>query len=293
MFFTASAVPVFVGTAAAFRLESSFSPGLFAVTLAAVLLYHAGLNVLNDYFDAKSGADAANADPLTPFAGGSRMIQSGLVSMRETLLLAIGLLALGTLAGVYLACSVGPGLLVIGAAGLAIGVAYSSPPFSLSYRGLGEIAVGLEFGVLSVIGSYFVQTGEFKHPLELAFASLPISLLITALLYINEFADYEADLKAGKKNLVVRLGIKRARHGFLLLVLIAYSIILLGALGRALPRPALMALLPGALAAGSVNGLYAHSGSKRGLVRPIKLIILAHLITGILLAASCLTGQRP
>lgn len=286
MFFTAIVMPVAIGVAMAHRLDSAFSPWLFIITLSAALLYHAGLNTLNDYCDAASGADAANADPLTPFAGGSRMIQKSLMSMKETLALSLTLLALGTLAGLYLAYSSGPALLLIGAVGLTLGVAYSSPPLSLSSRGLGELAVALEFGILSVLGSYYAQTGRIAHLPELATASLPVSFLIAAILYINEFADYDADYSAGKRNLVVRLGRKRARIGFILLVALAYSSMVIGAMSGVLPLLTLIALAPGVFAAASAHDLYKRYDSKLALARPIKFLILAHLTTGALLATA-------
>src|SRR3972149_7377078 len=102
-FLPAIAVPVGLGAAVAWRFWGVFSPAFFAVSLFAALCYHAGMNVLNDYYDFRNGADALNKSPLTPFAGGSKFIQNGLLTPKETLFLGAGLVIAGTFAGLYLA----------------------------------------------------------------------------------------------------------------------------------------------------------------------------------------------
>jgi len=111
------------------------------LTLAFALVAHAGINVLNDYYDALNGSDAANAERRFPYTGGSRFIQNGVLSVRATGVFGYALLAAVVPAGLWLAQRSAPGLLWIGLAGLAIGWAYSAPPFKLMSRGLGEAAV--------------------------------------------------------------------------------------------------------------------------------------------------------
>ena len=283
-FFPAVLIPVGLGASTAWYKAGVFNLHYFALSLAAAVLFHAGMNVLNDYFDFRNGTDNINRGALTPFTGGSRFIQNGLISPVETLALGALLLAAGSLVGVYLAYKTSPLLLLIGGAGLVSGVFYSAPPLFFAGRGLGEVVVGVDFGVLTVLGSYIVQTGSFAP--EPVFASLPISFLISALLYINEFPDYEADRSAGKRNLVVRLGPKRGVTGFGLLVAAAYLSIVLGVFLGYLPALSLIALLSAVFALSSLRGLVKNYGGGPELVPSIKSIILAHISSGILLISA-------
>ena len=94
---------------------------------------------------------------------------------------------------------------------------YTALPFKLVFRGTEELFIGLDFGILLTVGAFYVQTGFFA--LEPLIASLPIALLVAAILYINEFQDYKADVKAGKNYLVARTGKRRAHVGFGIMVL--------------------------------------------------------------------------
>ncbi|MFQ5441310.1 MAG: 1,4-dihydroxy-2-naphthoate octaprenyltransferase [Thermodesulfobacteriota bacterium] len=283
-FFPAVFLPVALGASAAWESAGSFNVLYFILTLAASLLYHAGMNVLNDYFDFLNGTDNINKTPLTPFTGGSRFIQRGDITPRETFILGFTLVSAGSAVGLYLAVKVSWVLIIIGGVGLFSGIFYSAPPLFFAGRGMGEFIVGLNFGVLTVLGSYLVQTGRISP--EPVFASLPLSFLVSALLYINEFPDYEADRSAGKRNLVVRLGLKRARPGFCLLVAGAYLSIILGAVLGYLPALCLAALVSGVFALISVKGFLRNYDGGAKLIPSIKSIILAQIGTGALLIAS-------
>ncbi len=283
-FLPAVMVAVGLGTTTAWYTHRAFDLTYFIVTSIAALLYHAGMNVLNDYFDYLNGTDNINKRPLTPFAGGSRMIQSGLMTGGETLMLASILLAAGTVAGLYLVMERGPVLLVIGLMGLLTGVFYSAPPLFLAARGLGEVTVGLDFGILATLGACFVQTGGLEP--EAVASSLPITFLIAALLYINQFPDYEADKAAGKRNLVVRLGPERARWGMIVIVALAYLSIIAGAAAGLLPLLSLSALVTLVFSAPAVAGLFKNYLNGPALIPSIKRIILSHLSTGLLVMAS-------
>ena len=181
-FLPAIIIPVLIGSAAAVA-KGRFDPSVFILTLFAALSYHAGMNVLNDYFDYLGGTDNINSGALTPFTGGSRFIQRGLVSPRETLILGLCLIAIGSVAGVWLALTTSLWLFLIGGVGLLTGFFYSAPPLSLAGRGLGEITVGLDFGILAVLGTYVAQTGQIDSaPLA---AAIPVACLISTLLFIT------------------------------------------------------------------------------------------------------------
>jgi 1,4-dihydroxy-2-naphthoate octaprenyltransferase len=277
-FFTATLVPVFMGTAIAWARTGIFYPGYFVLTLLGATFLHAGANVINDYFDHKRGCDEANKEFVRPFTGGSRMIQKGLLSPREVLTEALLFFALGSLIGIYLVWSRGIPVLYLGIIGLISGFFYSAPPLSLNDRGIGELLIGLNFGVLMVLGTYFVQAGSLS--LEPVIASLPIALLVTAILYINEFPDYNADKQVGKDHLVVRLGKKRAATGYLWLISLVYISIIAGVVFSAVTPFALLGLLTLPLAIKAVKTTLINYDDTSNLIPANAMTILIHLLTG-------------
>src|SRR3990170_6618624 len=232
-FFLAVILPVTTGTSYALYKGASFDALSFSLALIAAILYHGGMNSLNDYFDSISNADEMNLSPLTPFAGGSRMIQRGLMSQRETLLLSLVLLFAGSAIGLYLVWLKGIFILIIGVLGFLTGVLYSAPPVFLAGRGLGEATVFLNFGLLTVSGAYFLQAGNIT--IDAAIISIPIGFLITAILYVNEFPDYSSDKASGKRNLVVRLAPERARYGMFIIGAMTYLSVIVPVITGYLP----------------------------------------------------------
>lgn len=287
-FFPAVVIPVCLGATVAWHYEGIFHLRYFVLTLLAGILYHGGINVLNDYFDYLNGTDNINTTRLTPFTGGSRMIQEGSLTPRKTYLLGFTLLMVGTAIGLYLSYERGYKLLYIGVVGILSGYFYSAPPLFLAGRGLGEFLVGINFGILTVIGSYYVQTSAIS--LEAVFASLPLSFLIAALLYINEFPDYEADKAVGKNHLVVRLGKEGARKGFILLMIGAYGSIIIGVSLGYLPGITLLALTPGVFGIKAARGLYNNYDKIGELLPSIKATIATHSVTGVLLIVTLIVG---
>lgn len=285
-FLPASIIPVLLGAAAAHSAAGSFRFPFLLASLMAAALYHSGMNVLNDYFDYLNGTDNINKGALTPFTGGSRFIQRGVLTPRATLFLGIVLVLLGSVLGVYLAWKTTWLLLLIGGAGLLSGFFYSAPPIFLAGRGLGELTVGINFGLLTVIGSYLVQAGTFG--IEAVFASLPLSFLIAALLYINGFPDLEADRASGKRTLVVRLGPERGRYWLAVFVFGAYASVVAGVTIGALPRYSLISLLSLFFALKGLSGLLKNYMNGPLLIPSIKNIILAHFTAGLLLIISFL-----
>lgn len=205
-FFAAVIIPVFLGTAIAFYQTNVFLFWPFALTTIAMIFIHAGANLANDYYDHKSGNDELNQNP-TPFSGGSRVIQDGIIPAKHIRYAFLFCLAVGALMGVYLnTLHEGNIILYIGLLGVGIGVFYSAPPFAASYRKLGELFVAVGFGPLIVVGAHYVQTGMLNSlPL---LASIPMGILIMLVLFLNQFPDYEADKKALKRNWVNTLGKK-------------------------------------------------------------------------------------
>lgn len=284
-FLTATMVPVLIGAAIAYYdlgTAGGFDWGLFGLTLLGVALFHLGTNTANDYFDHRSGADEANFTP-TPFSGGSRVIQRGLVDPRTMAVFALSFYVLGTFVGltlVYLLWPAGITILWLGLAGFLLGFLYTAPPARLAHRGVGELAVAVGFGPLIVLGAYFVQTGTFSNGALLA--SIPIGALIAAVLYINEFPDKEGDARVGKRTLIVRLPDRAAVIGYHALLTVAYGTILVGVILESFPVYTLAALLTVPLAAKASIILNRNYRFPYRLIPANAFTILVHLTTGIL-----------
>ncbi len=169
----------------------------------------------------------------------------------------------------------------LGLLGVLSGYFYSSPPLALNSRGWGEFLVGLNFGVLAVLGGYYVQVQRLD-PVAVG-ASLPLAFLVAAILYINQFPDYEADREAGKRTLVVKLGRWRARPVFAALLAGGFFSLLVGVWLELIPLLALLALLALPLALRAIQVVYLAHDLKAALVPGIKNTILLHATISLLL----------
>lgn len=219
-FFTASVLPVVLGSTVAWSQGVPFDWPLFFLALIGGVLLHAGTNVANDYYDHLSRNDELNRDFFHPLTGGSRLIQEGKLSPREVLTESIILFGLAAVIGIVLIAVRGRLILWLGLIGAFSGFFYSAPPFRLANRGLGELFIGLNFGLLMTLGGYFVQAGRID--MEPVLASIPLALLIVLVVYINQFQDRTADAAVGKNHWVVRLGPKRAAIGYIAFILTVY-----------------------------------------------------------------------
>jgi 1,4-dihydroxy-2-naphthoate octaprenyltransferase len=209
----AAIAPVLVGTSLA-GFAHVFHPLRFVAALLGALFIQVGTNLSNDYSDARRGADAD--DRLGPV----RVTAGGLVPPRQVLVATYVTFGLAVLAGVYLVVVAGWQLLIVGAASILAGVAYTGGPRPYGYEGLGEAFVFLFFGVVAVAGSFFVQV---KHLSWEAFAlSVPVGLLAAAILVVNNVRDIDSDRRAGKRTLAVKLGRERTRGLFAAVVYLAY-----------------------------------------------------------------------
>jgi len=285
-FLTATLVPVFLGIAAA-ALDRHFSWWLALLTLVGAISVHLGLNVANDFFDARSGADEVNVTP-TMFSGGSRVIQYGLVTEQQMLGLAAACYALAISIGIALTAVTGIGLLWLGAAGVLLSWFYTAPPLRLVHRGLGELAVALGFGPIMVLGAYFVETGRYAW--RPAILSIPVALLVMLILYANEIPDRIADARVGKRTLVVRMAPAIVLRGYAVGAALAYAAFVAGVAARVLPPPTLLALLTIPLAWRTLQGLREHYDDPYEVMPALQTNILLHLATGLLLVAGTLMG---
>jgi 1,4-dihydroxy-2-naphthoate polyprenyltransferase len=214
----AAIAPVLVGTALA-GSEDVFRPLAFIAALVGSVFIQIGTNLSNDYSDARRGADTE--DRLGPV----RVTASGLVAPRQVLVATWLAFGVAVAAGAYLIALVGWELLVVGVVSILAGVLYTGGPKPYGYEGLGELFVFLFFGIVAVVGSYYVQTEDLR---ALAFeVAVPIGLLAASILMVNNIRDIDTDRRAGKRTLAVRLGRSRARSLFVKTVLFAYTVVAL------------------------------------------------------------------
>ncbi|MEX2238658.1 MAG: prenyltransferase [Dehalococcoidia bacterium] len=284
-FLSATIIPVLLGIAVA-GYHGEFNLWYALVTLVGAAAVHLGLNVANDIFDTLSGADQANVNP-TQFSGGSRVVQYGLVSMRNLIVLATVFYAVAIAIGIYLAVArSSTELLLIGVAGVIISVFYTAPPFKLVYRGFGEIAVAVGFGPLMVLGAYVVQTKELAW--EPLLASIPVAILIALILYVNEIPDRKGDAIAGKRTLPVRLPADVITNAWLVAAVAAFAVVLVGGVAGWLPWTSLIALLPLPLVPRIYRGIRAYYNSPYELMATMGTNIQLHAAVGLLLFAGYL-----
>lgn len=281
-FLIASVVPVMLGLACYYGETGGLRVGLALMILLGALIAHAAVNVLNDYYDALNGTDAINIERLYPFTGGSRFVQNGLLTTGQTARFGVLLLLLAGVIGGGLTVASGYGLVAIGFIGFIVGWGYSAPPLRLNSRGLGELAVGLGFGVLIPLGADYAQRGEYA--ILPVLAGIPYGLLVTNLLFINQFPDRRADEQAGKHHWVVRLGPRRARWIYPVLGLGAYGLLGWMIILAWLPVTASLALIPGVLTIRASWQLFLYAEQPARLEPAIRLTILAAVMFGVLLA---------
>ena len=287
-FLSASLMSCLIGLAIAWHSGLAFDITLALVTLLFALSAHAGVNVLNDYYDALNGTDAQNTERIFPFTGGSRFIQNGVLSLTQTRNFGFALMAGVAAAGLWLMARSAPQLLYVGLAGLFIGWAYSAPPFRLNSRGLGELCVAAGFLAITV-GTDFVQRKGFSA--EPFIAGMSYALLVANLLYINQFPDRSADTAAGKLHWVARLDVSKARWGYVLIVALAYIWLLASALVGWLPLLALLALFALPLSIKASRELMRHAAQPQRLADAIKLTIGAMMVHGTLLSLALIFSK--
>ena len=284
-FFTGVIVPVALGSILAWYHTGNFYWGYFALTMIGAIAMHAGANTINDYFDHHSGNDPVNREFVRPFTGGSRLIQNQELTAKNMLTISLICYAIAIAIGLFLVGTRGWPILIMGIIGVACGVLYVAPRVNLAAHGVGEIAIAMNFGVLSVLGSYYVQAQALSG--EALLASIPVALLITAVLWINEFPDFNADKQVDKTHWVVRLGRKKGATVFTVMMALVYVFILL--LGIFYPgRWVLLGLLTLPLSVKVVTNALKHYDQIPRLVPSNAGTIMAHALTGILLCVGYL-----
>lgn len=212
---SAASMPVLVGSACAYSLDS-FQLGPALAALVGALLLQVGANFANDVYDYEKGADTAER------LGPTRAVQAGLLSpgAMKRGMFAVFLAAL--LIGCYLTAVAGPAILAIGIASIISAIAYTGGPYPLGYNGLGDVFVFVFFGLVAVCGTVFVQLGSVP---ELAvWCSVPVGALATAILVVNNLRDHAQDAKVGKRTLAVRWGARAVIYEYGFLLALSYAV---------------------------------------------------------------------
>ncbi|MFT4932661.1 MAG: 1,4-dihydroxy-2-naphthoate octaprenyltransferase [Natronomonas sp.] len=226
----AAAAPVIVGVGLAVQ-QGVFAPLPALAALVGAELIQIGTNFANDYYDAVKGTDAADREGFT------RVTAGGLIEPKEVKWAMILTYGLAILVGVYLVSVGGVPIVLVGLGGIASGILYTGGPYPFGYYGLGDLFVFVWFGVVAVVGTYYVQAvaaagvgafptwipaGANALPAVAVVASLPIAALTTAILVVNNVRDLESDEAAGKYTLAVILGYGPSRAEYVGLLALAY-----------------------------------------------------------------------
>ena len=285
-FLTVTLGGVLLGTSFAYHDSGRFLPLSFILALLGSCFFHIATNVANDYFDFKSGNDAANLSGTSPFSGGSRMLLEGRVSPRKALAVSLAFAALGSAIGLYLNFTTpGNWVLLIGIAGFILIYSYNGFPLKLVNKGLGEIAIFLAWGPLMVLGAYYVQAQSFSSwwPVPV---SVPSGILTTLVLLINEFADKEADESTGRKTWVIQFGNRGALWIYLWLAYACHAVVLIGVLMNRFPIWSLGVFLTLPMPAQAFRIGRKSLGDWGAFMGAIKSTILFNLVFLVLLSVS-------
>lgn len=232
--YTASVIPVAAGGALAW-VDGRFSALPFLAALAGGVLLHSGTNITNEIYDVRQGIDTI----VSPRA--SHAIVKGRMTERTAFVAAFAAFALAVAIGGYLLWLRGPAIAVLGLIGLVGGWGYTAPPLQYKYRALGVPLVFVLMGPLMVVGSYFAVTGSWS--LVAGILSVPVGLLVAAILHGNEWRDISEDTRAGIVTLSSRVGKEWAHYSYVALVLGAYMTLGLSVAAGWLPPATLVAIL--------------------------------------------------
>ena len=272
----AAVVPVAVGTAVA--VGDGVTAWRAVAALVVAVAIQVGTNYANDYQDGVRGTDDVRVGPV-------RLVASGLAPAAAVRTAALASFGVAAVAGLALAAAVGWELILVGLVSFAAGWLYTGGPKPYGYLGLGEVFVFTFFGLVATVGSTYVQTGEVTG--LAVCAAVPVGLLATALLVVNNLRDIPTDTEAGKKTMAVRLGDRTTRIVYItMLVDVFLLVIVLAVTAR---MPALLGLV------GILAAIPPIREIRRGAVGPALIPVLGatgrtQLVTGLLLALGLALG---
>lgn len=226
-FVPTSIFPALLGSVIAWATFGKFHFMYFVIVVAAVILHHIALNVIDDVFDYLHAADRLHGKEKNPYSGGSGVLTERLLSVSDMLALSIFCYLSAIVAAIYLTLSIGWPVLIFVGIGLFSSIFYTVPPIRYGYRGFGELSLLINFGPVICLGAFFVQTRTIAW--EPFLVSLVPGFLMWSMIVINEIPDYEEDRNAGKLNLVARFGKKPGILLYAAGLICAYTTLLLSA----------------------------------------------------------------
>ena len=235
--------PILVGSVLAWWTDRAFNVLTFGLVVLGSITAHLAANTIDDAYDYASGVDVVSNSMFPPDFGGWKPLPRGFITFGHAKLVAYLFFSVTILVGLYLTLVAGPLLLLLGAVGIFFAYFHVAPPLRLGYRGLGlsEIGIFLSFGVLPVIGSFYVQS-SYVSTLSLI-TGMPLGLLTTSVLINHDQIFYDPYVKAGKRSFTVTVGRKPAMTTALILTLFSYAIVLAAALGKLIPMTTLLVFL--------------------------------------------------
>jgi 1,4-dihydroxy-2-naphthoate octaprenyltransferase len=275
-FLTLSVVLAFLGASIAWY-DGSYNLWYALLAGFGLVLNHASVNIINDYFDYRSGVDLAAK--RTPFSGGSGILPAGLLKPRQVLGLGLVALIVTIPIGIFFIIVRGWQLLPLLVVAAFFILLYS--PFILK-RPWPEWVAGAGLGALPILGLYFVQTGAYTW--QAAVACIPSFFLVHNLLLLNEFPDAEADTKANRKTLPLTMGKKKAAVFYTVVAIAVYVWIFAWAMAGVIPVWTLLALLTIPLAVRAINGALHNENPARlmpGMAANVMMVLATQLLLGI------------
>ncbi len=270
-------VCVFAGVAASLYDGGSFHGLYFALAMIGAICAHITVNVLNDYFDYKSGVDLNTV--RTPFSGGSGILPSLAIKPSEVLALGLGSLAIVIAIGIYFITVYGADILPIGIVGVLFAAVYT--PVITKMPMSSEISAGAGFGLIT-LGTYFTQSGTYTA--ASAVVTTVVCLLVANLLLINELPDVEADRVGGRKHLPITYGTKVAGRVYGVVTVLAYSVIVGAVVASIMPALALLGLLTLPFGIKAIKGAIKSHDDIENLVPSLGANILVVLVTPLLMS---------
>jgi 1,4-dihydroxy-2-naphthoate octaprenyltransferase len=282
-------MPVLTANALVAHQGFEVDPVAMGLTLLGMLAAQSGVNLVNDYFDDRSGLDADPDFVDHPFPLGSRVIQQGALSRRGVALFALVCFAVAA------ACCLAldrrfPGHVVLRIAiiGALLGYFYTAPPLRIAYRGVGEPVTFLLFGPLAGAGAYYVQTGLFDGA-SILLATV-VGLLAMAILFLHHFPQYEADRRHGKNTPIVRLGPETAGRWVPWILGAPYVLVLAGVVVRVFPEEMLVffVTLPWSIRVSRMA--LARAAEPRPMSRAVGNVLLVHFVGGLAMTLALWLG---
>ncbi|MBI4965510.1 MAG: prenyltransferase [Desulfomonile tiedjei] len=281
-FLSLPVVLVFLGTSVA-AADGSFHFGRALLAMVGLTLLHISVNVLNEYSDYHTGIDFHTSP--TPFSGGSGMLTSGLIAPSAAYVVGIACLLVNVLIGLFFIWLTNWWLLPLLLVGAFCVFSYTT---LLAKHSVGELFAGMGLGLLPIMGSYFVQTGHYSYP---AFAAaIPAGILTFNLLLLNEFPDLEADIKGGRRNLLITFGAERAGKIYTVLLALMYVWIAVSVAGGLIPVWGLAAMLTLLVAWKPMKWAWSDIHNKNAMVPAMAANVMTNLATQALLGAGFLAS---